>query len=68
MVWPVDDALEMVRLFTEVAVRDPLSFLLVLLGTLLVVASMAVLGYLALGATADLVTPGAIGRPPERRV
>ncbi len=67
MVWPVDDVLEMARLITEIAVRDPLSFVLVTVGTLLIVFSMAALGYLALGAAVEFVTPASIGRPPERR-
>lgn len=67
MAWPVNDVLEMVRLFTEVAVRDPLSFVLMVAGTVLVAASMAVFGYLALGAAVEFVTPASIGRPPERR-
>lgn len=67
MVWPVDDFVEMGRLVTEIAVRDPISFVLVLLGSLLIVFSLAAFGYLSLGAAVDLVTPESIGRPPERR-
>lgn len=38
-------------------VQDPLSAILVGIGALLIVVSMAVFGYLSLGAAVSLVTP-----------
>lgn len=47
---PVGNAIEAVRLFTEVALSDPLSAVLIALGGLLTVAAMAVFGGLSAGA------------------
>jgi len=57
--------------FTEVAFRDPLSFVAFVTGALLVLVSVGVLGYLTLGALVDLVTSddgdGTIGRAPPQQ-
>ncbi|SDR39708.1 hypothetical protein [Natronobacterium texcoconense] len=50
----VDNIVEMNELFTDVATGDGLAGLLVLLGTLLVVFSLAVFGFLTLGAVGSL--------------
>lgn len=53
--------------FRDVALRDPLSFVAFLAGAAFVTASVAVLGYLALGAVGrevGLVTPTP-NRPPD---
>lgn len=67
MVWLLDDLVEMTRLLTEVALRDPVSAVLLAIGTLLVVFSVAVLGYLAAGALVDLVIEDRSRRAPRRR-
>jgi hypothetical protein len=49
-------------------VSDPLSIVLALLGALLIGFSMAVLGYLTLGAVLDAVLPDVSpGQPPRAR-
>ncbi|WP_229110987.1 hypothetical protein [Halapricum desulfuricans] len=55
--------------FVDVATRDPIAAVLVLFGGLFVLAAVGVLGVLALGAIAELVTPSRPGRshPPEAR-
>lgn len=47
---PVGDAVEAVRLFTDVALSDPLSALLVALGGLFTAVAVAVFGGLSAGA------------------
>ncbi|WP_265109124.1 hypothetical protein [Halosolutus halophilus] len=52
----VDNLVEMTELFTKVAMGDGLAPLLVLMGTLLIVFSVAVFGALTLGAVGSLFT------------
>ncbi|MFC4542509.1 hypothetical protein ACFO5R_11330 [Halosolutus amylolyticus] len=52
----VDNIGEMVELFSDVAMGDGLAPLLVLMGTLLIVFSVAVFGALTLGAVGSLFT------------
>ncbi len=47
----------LVETFTYVALRDPISFILVVTGALLVGGASAVFGVLTLGAVADALTP-----------
>lgn len=66
MVSILDNLLEMSRLFTEAATSDPITGLLLALGTLLFVFSFGLVGYLTLGAVADLLIPTpARSWPPE---
>jgi hypothetical protein len=53
----------------DVALRDPLSFVAFAMGALLVTASLAVFGYLVLGAVVELAggTMWSPGRTPRRR-
>jgi len=62
----VGEIVEMVRLFTEVALRDPLSFVLVLSGAAFVGASSAVFGYLTLRGLVEWVTPDRTAGPPTQ--
>jgi hypothetical protein len=55
----VTDIPEMGRLFEGVVTLDPLSAVSALMGALLVIAASGVLGYLAFGATLDLLGAGA---------
>lgn len=48
-VTPIEDAIRAVELFTEVALTDPLSAVLVALGGLLTFAAVAALGGLSAG-------------------
>jgi hypothetical protein len=57
MVWLIDNALRLLELFASVALSDPLSAVLMLLGALFVGIPVAVGGYLTLGAVAELFTP-----------
>jgi len=57
--------------FTEVALRDPISFVVAAVGGLFVLASVGALGYLTLGALVDLVAgdgDSSFAQPPEDRV
>lgn len=51
----VTDIPEMGRLFEGVVTADPLSALSAAMGAILVIAASGVLGYLAFGATLDLL-------------
>lgn len=53
---------ELGSLFGGIATTDPVSAVLLALGGLLTVGSVAVLGYLALGAGVDLLVPEPTGR------
>lgn len=53
----VDNIVEMNELFTDVARGEGLAALLLAAGTILIVASVAFVGYLLVGALVDLVTP-----------
>lgn len=58
----LDNVTTMGELFTEIAMGDPLSAVLIAVGNVLMFGAMAVFGYMALGGLLDLVTPGARGR------
>jgi hypothetical protein len=63
----VDQPIELVERFTEVAMSDPLSAVLLTLGALLTGVTMAVGGGLVAGALLDAITPPRPGRThPER--
>lgn len=49
MVWPVDDLVRLADIITDVAAGDPISFALIVVGSVLLVGSMLVVGALALG-------------------
>ncbi len=51
--------------FADVAAHDPLSALLMLVGTVLVGATVGFVGYLVLGAAADVLTPTPGGEPEQ---
>jgi hypothetical protein len=58
--------LDMPGKFIDIALFDPLSAVLILLGAVLVGAASAVFGYLTLGAAASLlVRPGSGPSPPR---
>jgi len=56
MASPVENVVQLVDLFVEVARGDPLSAPLLLIGALLVGVTVAVAGYLSGGALVSLVT------------
>lgn len=62
----IDSIVEMPGEFAAVATNDPVSAVLVALGTLLIAFSMGVFGYLTLGALVDLVIPDSTGRAPPQ--
>jgi hypothetical protein len=61
----LESALQLPQEIAGVATRDPLSAVLVLVGSLMLALSVGAFGYLTLGAVVDLVTPS-IGREPPR--
>ncbi|MFC6756419.1 MULTISPECIES: hypothetical protein [Haloarcula] len=65
----VQSVLDMPGKFIDIALFDPLSAVLILIGALLVGAASAVFGYLSLGAAASLVVRPGSGRspPPEAK-
>jgi hypothetical protein len=62
----IDSIVAMPDAFTDVALHDPLSALLMALGTILFLVTFGVFGYLGLGAVADLFTPETTGRSPPQ--
>lgn len=60
-------AIDMVGEFGQVASVDPLTAVLLVVGAVLVLFPVAVMGFLSLGALADLVTRDSPGRahPPR---
>jgi len=58
--------LEMPGRFLDIALTDPISALLILIGAALVGGASAVFGYLTLGAVASLVIRPGSGRSPPR--
>ncbi|WP_277543266.1 hypothetical protein [Haloarcula laminariae] len=62
----VQSILDMPGKFVDIALADPLSAVLILIGAVLVGGASAVFGYLTLGAAASLfIRPGS-GRSPPR--
>lgn len=65
MVWIVDNVTTLADLFADVATADPLSLVLFVTGAALVGVASAAMGYLALGAAADALTPDFSQRSPR---
>jgi len=62
----VQSILDMPGKFVEIALADPISAVLILIGAVLVGGASAVFGYLTLGAAASLVIrPGSGPSPPK---
>ncbi|MDS0280585.1 hypothetical protein [Haloarcula onubensis] len=62
----VQSVLDMPGKFIDIAMADPLSAVLILVGAVLVGAASAVFGYLTLGAVVSLVIrPGSGPSPPR---
>jgi len=62
----VQSILDMPGKFAEIAMADPISAVLILIGAALVGAASAVFGYLTLGAAVSLVVrPGSGPKPPR---
>lgn len=62
----VDSVVAMPSEFATVVGNDPVSAVLVAVGTLLMVVSFGVLGYLTLGAVVEFLTPDLGGRAPPQ--
>jgi len=62
----VQSILDMPGKFIEIAMADPISAVLILIGAVLVGGASAVFGYLTLGAAASLVIRPGSGRSPPR--
>jgi len=67
MLWLIDNLVQLVTLFVDVALRDPISFVLVATSTVIMAGAMLFSAYLFLGALVDAVTPDRSGRAPPRR-
>jgi urea transporter len=65
----VQSIIDMPGRFIDIALTDPISAVLILIGAALVGVSSAVFGYLSLGAAFSLVTRPGSGRspPPEAK-
>jgi urea transporter len=62
----VQSIIDMPGRFIDIALADPISAVLILIGAVLVGAASAVFGYLSLGAAASLVIrPGGGRSPPQ---
>ena len=62
----VQSIVDMPGKFIDIAMADPLSAVLILIGAALVGAASAVFGYLSLGAAASLVIRPGSGRSPPQ--
>jgi len=62
----VQSVIDMPGKFLEIALADPISAILMLIGAALVGAASAVFGYLSLGAAASLVMRPGSGRSPPQ--
>jgi len=62
----VGSIVEMGPRFADVALADPLSALLVVVGAVLVGVASAVLGVLAIGAVVDFLVPEFSREPPQQ--
>jgi hypothetical protein len=58
---------ELVDKFTEVALSDPLSAILLLFGAVFVLFAVGAFGYLAAGALVSGIIPKNIGRTPPQQ-
>lgn len=63
----LNNIVELANLFTDAALSDPLSAILLLSGTVFVLFAVGVLGYLALGALLSGLIPSNIGRTPPQQ-
>lgn len=54
MVWPIDDVIRLGEILSDVAAGDPISFLLAMVGALIMGGSILVFGYFTV---AGLVAP-----------
>lgn len=62
----IEQLVQLVNTFLQVALADPISIVLVGMGFLLTTFALVVFGVLALGALLDLITPEPSGRAPPR--
>jgi len=62
----IQSVLDMPGKFLDIALADPLSAVLMLIGAVLVGGASAVFGYLSLGAAASLVMRPGSGRSPPQ--
>ncbi|MFC7044446.1 hypothetical protein ACFQH6_02615 [Halobacteriaceae archaeon GCM10025711] len=62
----IEQLVQLVNTFLQVALADPISIVLVGMGFLLTTFALVVFGVLALGALLDLITPESSGRTPPR--
>ncbi|WP_132058003.1 hypothetical protein [Halorussus amylolyticus] len=67
MVNLIQNVLDMISLFTDVALNGPLPAILLAFGTLFVAVSVAAFGYLTLGAVVDFILPESLGRKPPQQ-
>ncbi|NEU58924.1 hypothetical protein [Halorussus sp. MSC15.2] len=63
----IQNVLDMIGYFTDVAFAFPTSILLLTVGFLLVVLPSLVFGYLAAGGIVDYIVPDSVGRPPAHQ-
>jgi hypothetical protein len=65
----IQSIIDMPGRFIDIALTDPISAVLILIGAVLVGAASAAFGYLSLGAALSLVTRPGSGRspPPEAK-
>lgn len=63
----IQNLIDMVGYFTDVALSNPGSAVLLTFGTLFVTVSVAVFGYLTAGAVVDALIPDSAGRAPPQQ-
>lgn len=69
MVTPIQDAIDLIGYFGDVALGDPINVVIMLFGFLFVVVPSVVFGVIAAGGILDSVIPDGLGRspPPQER-
>lgn len=67
MVNPIQDGIDLVGYFTDVALGDPINAVIMLFGFLFVVVPSVAFGVLAAGGILDSILPDTLGRSPPQQ-
>ncbi len=67
MVNPIQDGIDLVGYFGDVALSDPINVVLMAFGFLFVVVPSVVFGGIAVGGLLDAIVPDGLGRSPPQQ-
>lgn len=62
MVWIIQNIQDLIEIFTTVALSNPISFLLMLIGGLVLFFSITLFGILSMGGIIDFIIPDSISQ------